>query len=109
VYTSVLIVSAGIFGVAILVCLLFGYNLYMYSNGKSYSIQKYTDTKTEKYRKKINKWKLKPYRGNTMMRWPSMNSENVNVLNYIVAVAMVPVIISISIPLAIYYMIIDLK
>jgi hypothetical protein len=104
-----LIISAGIFGIATLVCLLFGYNLYMYSNGKSYSIQKYTDIEIEKYRKKINKWKLKPYRGNTMMRWPSMNSENVNVLNYIVAVAMVPVIISISIPLAIYYMIIDLK
>jgi hypothetical protein len=41
------------------------------------------------------------------MRWPSMNSENVNVLNYIVAIAMVPIILALAIPLAIYYMIID--
>jgi len=108
-YTSILLISAGIFGVAILVCLLFGYNLYKYSNGRSYEIEKYTDTKIEKYKNKVNKWKLKPYRRNTMMRWPSMNSENVNVLNYIVAIPMVPIIVGMAIPLAIYYMVIDLK
>jgi hypothetical protein len=108
-YTSILLISAGIFGVAILVCLLFGYNLYRYSNGRSYEVPKYTDIKIEKYKVKVNKWKLKPRRGNTMMRWPSMNSENVNVLNYIVAIPMVPIIVVIAIPLAIYYMVIDLK
>jgi hypothetical protein len=72
-------------------------------------VPKYTDIKIEKYKVKVNKWKLKPRRGNTMMRWPSMNSENVNVLNYIVAIPMVPIIVVIAIPLAIYYMVIDLK
>ena len=42
-----------------------------------------------------------------MIRWPSINSENVNVLNYIVALATVPIIVALAIPLAIYYMIID--
>jgi hypothetical protein len=108
-YTSILSISAGIFGVAILVCLLFGYNIYRYSNGRIYSVPKYTDIKIEKYKGKVNKWKLKPRRRNTMMRWPSMNSENVNVLNYIVAIPMVPIIVGMAIPLAIYYMVIDLK
>lgn len=108
-YTSILLTSAGIFGVAILVCLLFGYNLYRYSNGRSYEIEKYTDTKIEKYKRKVNKWKLKPRRGNTMIRWSSMNSENVNIWNYIVAILVIPIIVGIAIPLAIHYMVIDLK
>lgn len=108
-YTSILLLSSGIFGVAILVCLLFGYNLYRYSNGRSYEIEKYTDGKIEKYKNKVKLWKLKPYRKNTMMRWSSMNSENVNVSNYIVAILVIPIIVGMAIPLAIYYMVIDLK
>jgi Ca2+/Na+ antiporter len=104
-YTSLLIVSVGIFGVAIFVCLLFGYCIYTYSGNKSYNIPVYN---VGEYIKKVNKWKWKSYRSdNAMMRWPSMNSENVNVLNYIVAIAMVPIILALAIPLAIYYMIID--
>lgn len=108
-YTSILLTSTGIFGVAILVCLLFGYNLYRYSNGRTYEIEKYTDIKIEKYKRKVNKWKLKPRRGNTRIRWSSMKSENVNIWNYIVAIPMIPIIVGIAIPLAIYYMVIDLK
>jgi hypothetical protein len=107
-YTTILLLSAGTFGGAIIVCLLFGYNIYRYSNGRTYSVPKYTDTKIEKYKNKVNKWKLKPRRGNTMMRWPSMNSENVNIWNYVVAIPMIPIIVGIAIPLAIYYMVIDL-
>jgi hypothetical protein len=108
-YTKILLLSVGTFGGAIIVCLLFGYNIYRYSNGRTYSAPKYTDTKIEKYKNKVNKWKLKPRRGNTMIKWPSMNSENVNIWNYVVSIPMVPIIVGIAIPLAIYYMVIDLK
>jgi hypothetical protein len=110
-YTTILLISAGTFGGAIIVCLLFGYNIYRYSNGRTYSAPKYTDTKIEKYKNRVNrvnKWKLKPCRGNTMMRWTSMNSENVNIWNYVVAIPIIPIIVGIAIPLAIYYMVIDL-
>ena len=43
-----------------------------------------------------------------MMRWTSMNSENVNIWNYAVAIPIIPIIVGIAIPLAIYYMVIDL-
>lgn len=103
-YISLLIVSVGIFGVAIFVCLLFGYCLCVYSNDAP-PIPVYN---VDEYIKKVNKWKWKSYRSNNvMMRWPSMKSENVNVLNYIVAIATVPIILALAIPLAIYYMIID--
>jgi hypothetical protein len=44
-----------------------------------------------------------------MIKWPSMNSENVNIWNYVVSIPMVPIIVGIAIPLSIYYMVIDLK
>jgi hypothetical protein len=95
--------TVSIFGVATLVCLLFGYCIYIYSNSTPYSIPSYN---VDEYIKKVNKWKSNRS-DNIMMRWPSMNSENVNVLNYIVALATVPIIVALAIPLAIYYMIID--
>jgi hypothetical protein len=105
-YTSILIISAGIFGVAILVCLLFGYNIYMYSNGKSYTMPVYN---IDNYIQKVKRWKWTDDGdgGNMTMRWESMRTDNINILNYIVGILVLPVLITISCILLIYYIITD--
>ncbi len=98
VYASVLIISACIFGVAILVCLLFGYNIYMYSNGKSYSMPVYN----------IERWKwMDDGGGNMSMRWTTMKSDNINIFNYIVGILVLPILIGIACILLVYYILTD--
>jgi hypothetical protein len=105
IYTKILIVSAGIFGVAILVCLLFGYNLYMYSNGKSYSMPVYN---IDEYIQKVKRWKwMDDGGGNMSMRWTTMKSDNINIFNYIIGILVLPILIGISCILLVYYIATD--
>jgi len=104
-YTSILIISAGIFGVAILVCLLFGYNLYMYSNGKSYNMPVYN---IDEYIQKVKRWKRSDDGDKSNnMRWESMRTDNITIFNYIIAILLLPILIGISCILLVYYTITD--
>ena len=105
VYSTVLIICTGTFGVAILVCLLFGYNLYMYSNGKSYTKPVYD---IDEYIQKVRRWK-RPVDGDksNSMRWESMKSYNINIFNYIIAILLLPILIGISCTLLVYYIATD--
>lgn len=105
VYTSILIISAGIFGVAILVCLLFGYNLYMYSNGKSYNMPVYN---IDEYIQKVKRWKcIDDGAKSNNMRWESMRTDNITIFNYIIAILLLPILIGISCILLVYYIATD--
>ena len=105
VYSTVLIICTGTFGVAILVCLLFGYNIYMYSNGKSYTKPLYN---IDEYIQKVKRWKRSDdVDKSNNMRWESMRTDNINIFNYIIAILLLPILIGISCTLLVYYIATD--